>query len=177
MPRGGKRPGAGRKKTIGRPTEYKEAFVSQAEKLCQLGATDEELAQFFDVSSKTIYRWACKHEAFGLALKQGKDVADERVVRSLYHRAIGYTHDAVKIFPPRVGQKKELVVPYKEHVPPDTTAAIFWLKNRRAGDWRDKSEIVHRHEATELDDGELADIARTGRNGVAEAPVDPEKLN
>ena len=55
-----------------------------------------------------------------------------RVERSLYERANGYSYDAVKIFMP-AGAKKPVYAPYIEHVPPDVTAAIFWLKNRRAG--------------------------------------------
>ena len=104
-----------------------------------LGATDDDLAEFFKVHRATIYRWAAKHKEFCDALKAGKDPADDRVERSLYHRAVGYTHDAVKIFLPR-GATEAVIVPYKEHVPPDTTAAIFWLKNRRKSEWRDRQE-------------------------------------
>ena len=119
---------------IGRPSDFKDEFIEQATKLCKLGATDAELADFFEVSVRTIYRWAAKIPEFCHALKAGKDVADERVVRSLYHRAIGYTFEAVKIFQ---SAGVPLIVPYKEHVPPDTTAGIFWLKNRRKAEWRD----------------------------------------
>ena len=52
-----------------------------------------------------------------------------RVERSLYQRAVGYHYDSVKIFMP-AGAKKPIYAPYVEHVPPDTIAAIFWLKNR-----------------------------------------------
>jgi hypothetical protein len=65
--------------------------------------------------------------------------ADDRVERSLYNRAIGYSYDAVKIFCSRDGEIIE--APYVEHVPPDVTACIFWLKNRRPQDWRDVSGI------------------------------------
>jgi hypothetical protein len=37
----------------------------------------------------------------------------------------------------------EHIVPYTEHYPPDTTACIFWPKNRRRDKWRDKHEIEH----------------------------------
>lgn len=125
----------------GRPTAYEEEFAGQAEKLCALGATDDDLAEFFDVSTRTIYRWKIEHEKFCQALKVGKDVADERVVRSLYNRAVGYTFDSEKIM--AVSQGKDLGsevqrIPCKEHVAPDVTAAIFWLKNRRGAEWRDK---------------------------------------
>jgi len=121
----------------GRPSSYKPEFAIQARKLCELGATDAELADFFDVSDRTIYRWSNEHDDFCQALKAGKDAADERVVRALYHKAIGYTHDAVKIFMPK-DAPAPVYAPYREHVPPSDTAAIFWLKNRRREEWRDR---------------------------------------
>ena len=124
----------------GRPSKYAPAFADQAEKLCKLGATDLELAEFFDVDVRTIYRWKALHEEFCQALKAGKDVADERVERSLYNRAVGYTHEAVKIFMP-AGAKEPVYAPYQEHVPPDPTSCIFWLKNRRSEEWRDAKQL------------------------------------
>ncbi len=135
----------------GHPTDYRPEFVDQARKLCELGATDIELADFFEVSDRTIYRWAAKFGDFCQALKAGKEVADERVERSLYHKAVGYTFDAVKIFQDK---GSPVIVPYREHVAPDTTAAIFWLKNRRKESWRD------RHELTGLDGGPLQVIVQ-----------------
>lgn len=124
----------------GRPSKYKPEFAAQATKLCELGATDREVADFFEVSERTLYRWQQEHPEFCQALKDGKDVADERVERSLYRRATGYSFDAEKIMQ---HQGRVLRVPYVEHVPPDTTAMIFWLKNRRAEKWRDKHEVQH----------------------------------
>ncbi len=127
------------KQKAGRPTAYKPDFVGQAEKLCLLGATDEEMADFFDVDVRTLYRWKAVHEEFCQAIKTGKEVADERVERSLYARAVGYTFDSEKIFQ---FQGKVVRASTKEHVPPDTTAMIFWLKNRRPDEWRDKQVIA-----------------------------------
>jgi hypothetical protein len=76
------------------------------------------------------------------ALKLGKKEADARVERSLYQKAVGYSYDAVKLFMP-AGAKKPVTVPYVEHVPPDTTAGIFWLKNRDPQHWRDAWQIEH----------------------------------
>jgi len=75
-------------------------------------------------------------------LKIGKAEADSRVERSLFERANGYSYDAVKIFMP-AGAKKPVYAPYVEHVPPDTTAAIFWLKNRDPAHWRDAWQLEH----------------------------------
>jgi hypothetical protein len=76
------------------------------------------------------------------ALKVGKKEADDRVERSLYQKANGYSYDAVKIFMP-AGAKKPIYAPYVEHVPPSDVAAIFWLKNRDPAHWRDAWQIEH----------------------------------
>jgi hypothetical protein len=126
----------------GRPTAYKPEYAEQARKLCILGATDVEIADFFGVAHPTVVKWKNKHPKFIEALKTGKAASDDRVERSLFHRAIGYSYDAEKVFPPKGEDKKPVIVKYREHVPPDTTACIFWLKNRRHQQWRD----VHKHE-------------------------------
>lgn len=123
----------------GRPSKFKPEFAGQAKKLCELGATDADLADFFEVTDRTIYRWQTQHQEFCQALKAGKSEADDRVERSLYHRATGYSFDAVKIFMP-AGAANPVYAPYREQLPPDTTAAIFWLKNRRKDEWRDRHE-------------------------------------
>lgn len=120
----------------GRPSKYDPAFAAQAEKLTKLGATDMELADFFEVDTRTIYRWKHDHPEFCQALKGGKDEADERVERSLYQKAIGYEQDEVKIFMP-ANALEPVYAPFRAKVSPDTTAAIFWLKNRRSQEWRD----------------------------------------
>ena len=66
----------------GRPTDYRPEFPEQAEKLCQLGATDIEIADFFEVDVRSIYRWKHAHPNFSDALKAGKEAADERVKRA-----------------------------------------------------------------------------------------------
>ena len=126
---------------MARPTKFKEEYIPQAEKLCKLGATDMEIADFLEVDVRTLYRWKGENEAFCQALKAGKDVADERVERSLFARANGYEHDEVDI---RVVAGEIKQTPIRKYYPPDTTAAIFWLKNRRPAEWRDKQEIEHK---------------------------------
>jgi hypothetical protein len=124
---------------------WKPEFVEQARKLAELGATDSELADFFGVSDRAINRWKSKHQEFGEALKMGKNVPDERVVASLYQRAIGFEwteQQAVKIKVDKDEEKVE-VVDVIRRAAPDTTACIFWLKNRRRAEWRDKVEHEH----------------------------------
>lgn len=125
---------------MARPSKFKDEFVTQAEKLCKLGATDIEIADFFEVDVRTIYRWKAENDKFCHALKSGKEDADERVERSLFSRAIGYEHDEVDI---RVVQNEIVQTPIRKYYAPDTTAGIFWLKNRRPDKWRDKQEVEH----------------------------------
>lgn len=154
-------------KKRGRPSGFKPDYVEQARKLCELGLTDEELAKFFEVHVATIYRWQAQFPEFCEALKVGKAPADDRVERSLYHKAVGYTFESEKIF----NYQGEIVrAKTIEHVPPDTTAAIFWLKNRRKEEWRDKHEVDHNHRiVATLTDEQLADIA-AGRSAGTPAP-------
>ena len=133
---------------MARPTAFKPEYCEQAKKLCLLGAKDAELANFFGVSETTINNWKDQFPDFLESLKEGKEGADAKVAKSLFHRAIGFKHEAVKVF----GDAKtgaEHVVPYTEHYPPDTTACIFWLKNRRPDLWRDQI----RQEITGADGG------------------------
>jgi hypothetical protein len=124
----------------GRPSLYKEEYPKQARKLGLLGATDKEIADFFEVSEDTIYEWKKAHPEFSEALKEGKAQADAEVANRLYKRAMGYSHKAVKIFMP-AGANEPVYAPYVERYPPDTTAAIFWLKNRQPEKWRDKHDV------------------------------------
>jgi hypothetical protein len=132
----------GMAKTIGRPSKYKEEYCEQAEKLARLGATDKEMADFFGVTEQTLNNWKTDKDGnetpFFESLKRGKVESDARVVDSLYQRALGYSCREDKVF---LVDKKPLVVPMMKQYPPDTTAAIFWLKNRRPSEWRDRQDI------------------------------------
>ncbi len=129
-------------------------MADQARKLCQLGATDYELADFFEVTVRTIHRWKHAHPAFNEALKAGKDAADDRVERSFYNRAVGYSYDSEKIFHYQGDITRADCV---EHVPPDPSAAFNWLKNRRPDQWRDRQERHHTgHIATNPEDPDTA---------------------
>jgi hypothetical protein len=121
-----------------RPSSYRAKFATQAAKACSAGFTDRELADLFGVCERTINTWKVEHFEFSAALKTGKEAADERVERSLYHKAIGYRHEAVKIFCTKDGEIVEHA--YVEQFPPSDTACIFWLKNRRPDKWRDRAD-------------------------------------
>jgi hypothetical protein len=110
----------------GRPTAYKPEYAKEAYEYCAIfGADDKMLAKKFGVAESTLYLWKQQHPEFSEALKRGKDEFDtQNVEQSLLKRAMGYTLDG-------------------KHYPADTTACIFWLKNRQPRKWRDKQELEH----------------------------------
>lgn len=122
----------------GRPTDYKEEYNEQAYKLCLLGATDAELADFFNVVESTINLWKLNHPLFSESIKGGKMQADSEVANKLFKRATGYEHEDVdiKMFEGEIIQTKLI-----KHYPPDTAAGIFWLKNRQKTKWMDKQVL------------------------------------
>lgn len=122
---------------IGRPSKYKAEYADLAYKFALLGATDAQLAEFFDVNVDTIYEWKNVHEAFSESLKRGKLQADAMVSTSLFQRALGYSHAEDDI---RTCDNQVVITPTIKHYPPDTTACIFWLKNRQRDKWREKQE-------------------------------------
>lgn len=159
-----------RKGVGGRPSVYDPVKTpKQAYLLCaRHGATDEQLAEIFDVTVTTIHNWKNQHPEFLDALKDGKDAWDtDKVEKALVHRAIGYSHDDVDI---RVVNGEIVQTPIKKHYPPDATSMIFWLKNRQKDRWRDKVE--HDHGVQE--DNPLRSILE-GLAGATLRPVDGDE--
>lgn len=129
--------------SAGRPSLYKEEYNEQARKLCLLGATDKDLAGFFEVNEDTIHEWKKVHSIFSESINAGKHFADANVADRLYQRAIGFEHDSeeIKVVSDGQGAGSSIErVPTRKIYPPDTAAAIFWLKNRQRTMWRDKVE-------------------------------------
>lgn len=157
----------------GRPSKYKPEFAEQAHKLCRLGATDREVADFFKVTEQTLNNWKAAHPEFFESLKVAKEEADKRVEQSLYRRALGYSHDSVHV---SNFQGEVTLTPIVEHYAPDTTACIFWLKNRKPSEWRDvkavehSGEMTHRHVSELSDDEIIARLERIRAAGGASAP-------
>lgn len=143
MPEKKKHPG-------GRPTKYREEYAEQAYKLCLLGATDAEMADFFAVTESTINKWKLDYPEFSESSKRGKVMADANVAQRLYERACGYEHEEDKIFQ---YEGAPVVVPTRKYYPPDTQAASLWLRNRQPGKWRDKTDLDVRVDKTEFDIG------------------------
>ena len=116
----------------------KDAYPKQARKLCLLGATNVEMADFFEVNPDTIYEWMKNYPDFKNAVLAGKMAADAEVAEALFNRAKGFTHKDVKMF---VSEGTILTEEYDKYIVPDTKAASWWLNNRRLN-WADKKEIA-----------------------------------
>ena len=152
----------------GRPTKYLPQYNTQAYKFCLLGATDKQLADFFEVDVSTITEWKLKYPRFSASIKRGKEKADSEIAKSLFHRAKGYSHreDDIKAVSRGSGEGSVIVItPTIKHYPPDTMACIYWLNNRRKkeGDWR------HRVDHT-TDGKEISGSCRTSSNAESSSP-------
>lgn len=101
------------------------------------GKTEAQVAVALGVSLTTLKNWKKKQPKFLVALQKGKDEADADVENSLYLRATGYQHHETDI---RVIEGQIVMTQMTKHYPPDATSMIFWLKNRKPKEWRDKIE-------------------------------------
>ena len=133
-----------------RKPRFKKEYTQQAYKLCLLGATDSELAKFFDVTPEVLTRWKKNHEEFGRQITKGKKAADMEVALSLYQASIDrivttkqpikckevYYDDNGK----RVEKERVEVVAVEKHIPADFRSQQFWLKNRNPNQWNDKGD-------------------------------------
>lgn len=122
---------------VGRPSKYDESLLDDVRERALKGETDEEIAAGLDVSRSTLALWKARHPEFSDALKAWKGEADDAIEHSLYRKALSG----------------------------DTTAAIFWLKNRRKDEWRDKHEVEH---SASGDLAEIIALARARVVGITE---------
>lgn len=123
------------KKKVGRPSKFNSIDLEQVSKLYLNGFTDNEVCDFFKISERTLNTWKIMHPEFLQSIKEWKSFADMRVERSLYERACGYSHQSEEIF---CAFGKVTRVNTVKHYPPDPLSMIFWLKNRKPDQYRDK---------------------------------------
>ncbi len=124
-------------KKRGQPTKYKPEYDEQTRKLCLMGYTDKQIADFYEVTETTVNNWKNDHPSFFESLKAGKEFADMEVTASLYERAIGYSHTETKVF----NNQGEIVThDVKKIYPPDPLSIKYWLNNRQPERWREKVE-------------------------------------
>ena len=109
------------------------------------GLTDEQIAHNCGITAKTLYEWKIRHGEISEALKKGKEVVDLEVENALLKRALGYRYTEITREPERDPVTGEIRLTIKKQVEkevaPDTTAQIFWLKNRRPDLWRDRKDV------------------------------------
>lgn len=139
-------------KLVGRPPIYQDTFPEQVFKLCLLGSIDSDIADFFGVNVGTVNQWKIDHPKFHESIKAGKREADANVASRLYDRAMGsevIEETAFKVKHTEYANGKKVseseaieTAPVRKQFPPDTTAAIFWLKNRNSQNWRDRDNNV-----------------------------------
>ncbi|MBU5439485.1 helix-turn-helix domain-containing protein [Tissierella sp. MSJ-40] len=150
-----------KKKKGGRLSKYESEWKDKLiviEGWARDGLTDEQIAKNMGISPSTLYEWKKKYSEFSEALKRGKDVIDREVENALLKRALGYGYEEVTKermikkdvkgdpmtdlhgFPISEMVTTKIVT---KQVVPDTTAQIFWLKNRKPEQWRDKQEVTH----------------------------------
>ena len=132
---------------MGRPSTYDpDTYPELAKQYARDGKTDKGIAAAFGISEGCLNEWKKKYPLFYESLKDGKHVVDAKVESALFKRAMGYEYDETTTEHLEIGKqktpaKKTRVV--TKQLAPDVTAQIFWLKNRKPGQWRDKQEIDH----------------------------------
>ncbi len=144
----------------GRPSPFQQEFAEQAYKLCLAGATNDDLAEAFDVTRRTVDRWLQAHPDFADAVRSGRLVADGEVAHNLYRRAIGYTYESSKVL---LTEGVPVSVPQTVHRPPDVRACIFWLRNRRPQQWAENRPV--RDDRRNWWDGANDGVDMTERSG------------
>jgi len=138
-------------------------MCEEAHNYCLLGATNDQLADFFGVSPSTIDNWIAGRRDFEAAVKSGRVIADAKVARGLYVRAVGYDRTVER----EVILGGELKpVTSTVHYPANVQACIFWLRNRRRQTWRDTGRDAGRdpgrdpgHDATDHPSSQIDDLA------------------
>lgn len=105
------------------------------------GLTDEQIATNIGIAYSTLRDWRDKYPALSAALKKGKEVVDRQVENALLQRALGYEYtETTREYVPEL-EKMHVTKEVTKQVAPDTTAQIFWLKNRKPKEWRDKRDV------------------------------------
>jgi len=127
------------KQKLGRPSKFADISLTDVEKLAGYGLTDQQLADVLHICKSSLNNYK-QNPKFLDSLKKGKQKSDNYVIGSLFHRAIGYSHPEAQLFCYKGRIIKTTVM---KHYPPEVTAMIFWLKNRKPEDWRDRQEVAH----------------------------------
>lgn len=124
----------------GRPSSFDERLAVKIVELTEQGKTVEQIAEIIDIPARTLFRWFSSKDDFRHIVKEARQFADEMVEASLFKRALGFEAKEIKAFQTREGVETAEETKY---YPPDPTSMIFWLKNRKPKEWRDRTEVDH----------------------------------
>ena len=166
----------------GQPSKYPKINLKQVEKLAGYGLIEKEIADIIGIGASTLTLYKVEHPEFLATIKRGKLKSDMQVVKSLYKRAIGYKFKEIHLESIVVGDnetpalKKKTII---KEIAPDVTAQIYWTKNRRPQDWRDRQDFEHTfkkflyednqersNEAIQQESIELAEAIMSKRKGI-----------
>lgn len=151
----------------GRKSKYNDEILERVKAYARDGLTEKEMCAKLRISQSTFTEWKTKFPALSAALKESKEVVDNLVVGALLKRALGFEYDEIHEIDAPEGHTSKTI---RKMVVPDTTAQIFWLKNRRPDLWRENKD-------TGAPDGsakELFDMLRKSRELAEEPPKEPE---
>ena len=140
----------------GRPTDYKPEYCELGRNYCLLGATNEALAGYLGVTRRTIGNWIATHPDFAKAVEEGRAVADAVIVRALFDRAKGFSHQVTRT---TLYQGEDRTITNTVAYPPDTQACMFWLRNRQRQYWHLKAEA-----APDIEDDMVAALDAAGES-------------
>ncbi|MEB6226356.1 helix-turn-helix domain containing protein [Mammaliicoccus sciuri] len=119
-----------------------EEGLTKIEGWARDGLTNDQIAHNIGCNRATLYSWIKRYSDIDNALKRAKEVVDREVESQLHKRAMGYYVEEVTY---EYGEEVKRV---RKHIAPDVTAQIFWLKNRKPTEWRDKRDVEHSGEMT-----------------------------
>jgi hypothetical protein len=125
---------------MGRPSKLTKEAKEKVVALAKKGKTEAQISKIIGIHPNTMTYWKGAYKDFLWALKEAKQDADDLVETSLFRKVTGYYHEEEKIFLTKTGSVKR--VKTVKHTAPDTTAAIFWLKNRRPEKWRESYQVT-----------------------------------
>ena len=137
---------------VGRPTKWEDVKekLFLIENWAKEGLTNADIAKKLDIAMSTFCEYQNKYPEFKEALKKGKEIVDYEVENALLKRALGYSFEEKTyetVYVEEIGSFVEkLTKKVIKEVTPDTTAQIFWLKNRKPELWADKHQIENTKE-------------------------------
>lgn len=139
----------------GRKGKYHEWItddsLTKLEAWARDGLTDEQVAKNIGINRTTLYDWKKRFPDIDNALKRGKEVVDIEVENKLLQKAMGFEYEETETWVEEVdGVQKKRIKKIKKMALPDTTAQIFWLKNRKPAEWRDKQHIEQNNRNIEI---------------------------